>query len=62
MKNQKNWTRVLRLQNVETIDKTNSITGSYDLIGNVENTDFIVVECNDTKELFVIHNSNLNVY
>jgi len=49
----------LKLQNVETVDGSNSITGFYTFMGRIENTDFILVQCKDTKELFVINQSNL---
>ena len=51
--------KTLKLQNVETVDGFNNITGLYNFIGKIENTYSIVVECVDTKELFVISNSNL---
>lgn len=49
----------LKLQNVETIDGFNNITGLYKIIGKIENNYAIVVECIDTKQLFVISNSYL---
>lgn len=35
-----------------------TLTGQYNLIGKVEATDYLLVECQDTYELFVI-NKNL---
>jgi hypothetical protein len=49
----------LQLQNVETIDGSKSITGIYNFIGKIENTRFIIVQCIDTNELFIIDQSNL---
>jgi hypothetical protein len=59
MKNYDLQFETLKLQNVETVDGSNNITGLYTFMGRIENTDFILVKCRDTKELFVISNSNL---
>jgi hypothetical protein len=51
--------KTLKLQNVETVDGFNNITGIYTFIGRIENTYSILVECIDTKELFSISDSYL---
>jgi hypothetical protein len=38
-----------------------TLTGEYTLIGWIEETNYILIECNDTHELFVINN-DINLY
>jgi len=38
-----------------------TLTGEYTLVGKIEGTDYILIECNDTHELFVINN-DLKLY
>jgi hypothetical protein len=53
----------LHLQETQTASIGNggvfhTLTGEYTLIGKIEGTDYLLVECKDTHELFVI-NKNL---
>jgi hypothetical protein len=54
----------LRLQETETIGSSglcHTLTGTYTLVGKIQDTDHILIECPDTHELFIINN-NLNLY